>query len=81
VVVAPEYVSSPGVRSVYNKVDRKYPVRYVAMVGTSFAIRIISNMIMRAARIIVPGRMDFPVEFLATEEIARAHIAALRNET
>jgi len=78
VVIGKQYTSNPAVRGVYSQAKRKYPIRFAAVVGASFAIKVLASMGLRAGRTLAPGRFDFPVEFFDTEEEARARIAALR---
>lgn len=63
-----------------TKVDRPYPFAGMAIIGTSFTIQALANMIIRAVKLIRPDYWSFPHKFFANVADAEAWIAEIREK-
>ncbi|MDI3282251.1 hypothetical protein [Polyangium sp. 15x6] len=69
----------PGARAVWLERDKPYPIRHIVAYGGSFSIRMVVMTMYRAARILSPSRVPFPMEFATGEQEARARIDQIRR--
>lgn len=69
---------SREIRQLAEKAPSGYAA--VAIVGTSFPIRVTTSMVLRAARLLKPESMPYPVEFFANEADASSWLAKVERE-
>lgn len=61
-----------GARTRLMRVDRAFPLTHLAVVGTSFTIRVVCAMLIRAGKLVAPEKWGFHTEFFATKAEAQA---------
>lgn len=71
---------SPTSRRDIVAVNRPFPVRCGAFVGTGFSSRVLVNMVMKAGRVLAPKYFDFHYEFFATSAEAVVWFSELRKK-
>ncbi|MDC3959180.1 STAS/SEC14 domain-containing protein [Polyangium jinanense] len=65
----------PHARAVFRQVERKYPLRRVAIAGPSFTTRALLEMVERAGRVLFSHFFEYTVGFFANIEEARRWLA------
>ena len=72
--------SGHRVRKVFAESDMfSKQLRAVAVWGAAFPLRIAINMVIKASSRLLPGSFQFPLEFFATEQQARAWMDSVRD--
>jgi hypothetical protein len=68
-------------RNRLTNVKRPYPFDGLVVVGASYSMRVLCEMLIRAIKIIKPAYWKFPHQFLATMAEADAWLDELRRKT
>jgi hypothetical protein len=59
--------------------ERPYPLGAIALFGATFQMRILSNFVFNAGRVIMPSAFQYPIRFVDTEKEGRAFLAEVRK--
>lgn len=70
-----------GARSRVTKAHKAYPYRHIALVGASFSMRTVIDMVIKAGRVIAPSTFTFSYAFVSTLAEGEAWLEAMRGKT